>query len=85
MGLEIFFRKSAEAQFGALDKPIREQVWNKLLHLKENPRIGEPLSNILAGNWRLHVGRCRIIYRVEGNEIVIMKIGPRKTSYTWRK
>ena len=42
---------------------------------------GEPLRHSLKGHRKLRVGDYRVIYRVAGREIIILKIGHRKEVY----
>ena len=42
---------------------------------------GQPLRRGLKGYRKLRVGDYRIIYRVEGEYVVILKIGHRKEVY----
>lgn len=42
---------------------------------------GEPLRQSLRGHRKLRVGDYRIIYRVAGKTIIILKIGHRKDVY----
>ncbi|HQT44473.1 MAG TPA: type II toxin-antitoxin system RelE/ParE family toxin [Candidatus Micrarchaeota archaeon] len=81
MGYDITFSNESAAQLEALDKPLREQIFKKIGHLADNPNLGEPLSNVLKNKRRLHIGKYRIIYFIEGKEIVIAKIGHRKDVY----
>ncbi|HIH19029.1 TPA: hypothetical protein HA225_03555 [Candidatus Micrarchaeota archaeon] len=41
----------------------------------------EPLSNILKNKWRLHIGKRRVVYSIEGNTVLIAKIYHRKGVY----
>ena len=44
-------------------------------------KYGEPLRRTLRGYRKLRVGDYRIIYKIEKNTIVILKIGHRKEVY----
>lgn len=43
---------------------------------------GEPLRKSLKGHRKLRVGDYRVIYRVEGGKIIVLKIGHRKDVYS---
>ncbi|MFK3816777.1 type II toxin-antitoxin system RelE/ParE family toxin [Pseudomonas sp. NPDC089407] len=48
-------------------KVIRERI------VEEEPdKIGKPLRGALAGHRRIRTGDIRIVYRIEGNEIVLV-------------
>lgn len=48
-------------------KVIRERIAEG-----EPDKIGKPLRGVLAGYRRIRTGDIRIIYRIEGNEIVLV-------------
>jgi mRNA interferase RelE/StbE len=81
MKYEVKFLEKALDFLDSLDKPIRAQVYTKLGKLGDNPKLGVPLSNELKGCWRLHIGKYRVIYAVEGKDIMVTKIGHRKDVY----
>lgn len=58
---------------------IKHVIETRLL---ENPLlVGKPLRQSLKGHMKLRVGDWRIIYRIEKNDIVVLKIGHRKEVY----
>ena len=59
---------------------IKAVIETKLLH---EPEIyGKPLRQSLKGHRSLRVGDYRIIFRISGNDIIILKIGNRRDVYT---
>ncbi|MDO8675379.1 MAG: type II toxin-antitoxin system RelE/ParE family toxin [Candidatus Omnitrophota bacterium] len=42
---------------------------------------GLPLRKSLRGHRKLRVGDYRVIYRIEGRQVIILKIGHRKSVY----
>jgi len=42
---------------------------------------GKPLANSLAGLWSLRIGDWRVIYKVEGVNVLIFAIGHRRDVY----
>ncbi len=59
---------------------IRRAIEERLI--REPFMVGEPLRNSLKGHRKLRVGDYRVIYRVQGSTIIILKIGHRKDVYT---
>jgi mRNA interferase RelE/StbE len=58
---------------------IRKAIETRLV---KNPILyGEPLRHTLKGYRKLRVGDCRIIYKVELHNIIILKIGHRREVY----
>ncbi|MEK7448408.1 MAG: type II toxin-antitoxin system RelE/ParE family toxin [Planctomycetota bacterium] len=49
--------------------------------LKEPLKYGEPLKRSLQGYRKLRVGDYRVIYRIDQENIIILKIGHRKEVY----
>ena len=59
---------------------IRRAIETRLI---SNPHLtGEPLRQSLKGHRKLRVGDYRVIYRVKGNKIIVLKIGHRKEVYS---
>ena len=81
MSYNVLFLAKALEFLESLDKPIRVQIYRKLGKLEEDAELGAPLSNELKGCWRLHIGKYRVIYAIEGKDIIISKIGHRKDVY----
>lgn len=44
-------------------------------------RAGRPLKQSLMGHRKMRVGDFRVIYRVQGDKIIVLKIGHRKDVY----
>lgn len=66
-----------------LDGSVRRQLQSALENrLKVDPvSFGDPLKHTLKGYRKLRVGDYRVIYKVEGSDIVIYHIGHRKDVY----
>ena len=51
--------------------------------LTAQPEIyGKPLQRTLKGYWRLRVGDYRVVFKISGNEILILGIMGRKSVYS---
>lgn len=79
----IIFKSPAEKFLRKLDGPIQQRIIRKLKKLKENPRLGKPLTATLAGLWSLRIDKFRAIYKVIEDKLVIMilDISHRKDIY----
>jgi mRNA-degrading endonuclease RelE of RelBE toxin-antitoxin system len=73
-------RKSA---FNELPKTIRARVARLRERLDDWPDVSgaRPLTGELAGHWRLRTGDYRLQFRVEGETVIIEKIGHRDRFY----
>ena len=63
-----------------IKESIPKAIEGRLLF--EPTLFGEPLRQSLKGHRKLRVGDYRVIYRISGREIIILKIGHRKEVYT---
>jgi mRNA interferase RelE/StbE len=66
-----------------LDSPTRARLRRAIeRRLSTQPqRFGKPLRLTLQGLWALRVGDWRVIYKIEGDEVWILKIGHRREVY----
>ena len=62
-----------------IKETIRRAIEKRLL---PDPILyAQPLRQILKGHRKLRVGDYRVIYRIDGDKIIILKIGHRKEVY----
>lgn len=69
---------------GSLPKPIRVRVAHIVQdRLTEWPDVSgaKRLSGELAGHWRIRTGDYRVQFRIEGESIVVERIGHRDGFY----
>ena len=59
---------------------IKKGIENRLL--TDPIKYGKPLRRSLQGYRKLRIGDYRVIYRIENNIIIILKIGHRKEVYS---
>ena len=64
-----------------LHPDIKRSIRKACDDLSNNPYIGKPLKEELAGLWSLPVSHHRIIYQIESNAISVVFIGPRRDVY----
>lgn len=81
---EVIFRNPAKRFLKKLDKSFRKRILEKIEKLKNNPRIGKPLTGNLRGLWRLRQDNYRIIYKIKDQMlfIYVMDIGHRSNIYS---
>lgn len=70
-------------QIPSIPMPYKGQIRKAIeSRLTVDPvRLGKSLKRTLLGHRRLRVGDYRIIYKIEGNIVKIMKIGHRREVY----
>ena len=76
----IIFENAAADFLRKLDKSKREQIAVKIEKLKEDPKIGKPLTGPLIGLRSLRIGDYRAIYQILDKQLIILvvKLGHRK-------
>jgi mRNA interferase RelE/StbE len=84
---ELYFLTSAEKEFKKLEIVVQKKLKDKLKILCTNPDILKTNIKVLKGEYqgkfRLRVGKYRIIFKIEDEQliIVIVSIGHRKDIY----
>jgi mRNA-degrading endonuclease RelE of RelBE toxin-antitoxin system len=58
---------------------VRQAIEKRLL--PDPARAGRPLRQSLLGHRKMRVGDLRVIYRAQGDKIIVLKIGHRKDVY----
>jgi len=76
-------KQSAVKALEKIAKPDRERIVHVIDRLKSEPAAGAALKGEFAGLRRLRVGRYRVVYEVQNNELVVLvvRIGHRKDVY----
>jgi mRNA-degrading endonuclease RelE of RelBE toxin-antitoxin system len=79
----VELRTEAARQFDRLPRMIRARVRRLRERLERWPEVSgaKPLSGELAGSYRLRTGDYRLRFRVQGETIIVDKIGHRSEFY----
>jgi mRNA interferase RelE/StbE len=74
---------TARKQFAALPLPIKERVRRIYERLARWPEVSgvKPLTGDLAGNYRIRTGDYRLVFKIDGERVIVWKIGDRKDVY----
>jgi len=80
---EVRLSPEAAEQFDELPRTIQARVWRIRERLEKWPEVSgaKPLSGNLAGRYPMRTGDYRLQFRVEGNRIIVEKIGHRDRFY----
>lgn len=76
----LLLSKKFDESFSRIkDTVVQKQIWKKIGELEERAPVGKKLR----GNpfWSIHINRFRIIYQMEGSEILILDVLERKHDY----
>jgi len=72
-------RKDLPFITAADQRRIRRAIEQKLAFSPQE--FGAPLRHTLKGYWKLRVGDWRVIYKIQGATITILRIGHRREVY----
>ncbi len=82
--MKIIFSKNAFRGLSRLEKNIQKRISEKLdfYIAQDNPLdFAERLTDQQFGDWRFRIGEHRILFDVEKEKILILKVGHRKDIY----
>jgi addiction module RelE/StbE family toxin len=63
------------------DKSLKEKLQKQIDKITENPAFGKPLRYSLRGEWSIYVKPYRLIYKVEGDRLILLRFEHRKEVY----
>ncbi|MDZ7623377.1 MAG: type II toxin-antitoxin system RelE/ParE family toxin [Ignavibacteriaceae bacterium] len=79
---KIILVKRAIKDLDKLDEDAKGRIKEKIKLLKDNPASNSrKLSNPFIGSYRFRVGDYRIIFDIDKDKVVILRIGHRKDIY----
>ena len=78
----IILTKKAIKDLEKLEDNIKMRIGEKLKFLSDNPYLyAKKLTNPEIGTYRFRIGDYRVIFDINENDIVILRIGHRKEIY----
>ncbi len=74
MSYSISFENQAKKFLLKIDKPLSKRILEKIKKLKEEPipHDAKRIVNIKEKVFRIRVGEYRVLYRIEGNKLIII-------------
>lgn len=82
--MKYLFRLSAEKQFLKLNPVIQKRIVEKLSFYLQSPSpiiFAERLTNYEIGTYRFRIGDYRVIFDLEDDTLIILKVGHRREIY----
>lgn len=82
--MQYFFKPTALRNLRKLSKSIQKRIISKLdfyVSSTDSLRFAESLQDKSLGDYRFRVGDYRIIFDVNGNNLIILVVGHRKDIY----
>ena len=82
MKYRLVYTRRAERDIRKFDPSVKRQIGNAIIKLANDP-IGssEKLVEPAIGTYRFRVGEYRVIFDMEGQDIIILRVGHRKEIY----
>jgi mRNA-degrading endonuclease RelE of RelBE toxin-antitoxin system len=79
----VLITPEAQEEFHALPKVIRARMERLIARLERWPDVSgaKPLTGDFAGHYRMRTGDYRLQFRIEGDVVIIEKIGHRDGFY----
>jgi mRNA-degrading endonuclease RelE of RelBE toxin-antitoxin system len=79
----VTFQSAAARQFQALPERIKDRLVRVIARLERWPEVSgaKPLRGDLAGHYRIRSGDYRLQFHVQGDEVVIERVGHRDGFY----
>lgn len=78
----LLYTKSAVDDIHKLDIVAKKRIKKKLVEFAVNPLLyAKKLVNSAIGEYRWRVGNYRIVFDIDGKNIVILRVGHRKEIY----
>ena len=82
MKYRLVYTQKAVRDIDRLDAGVKNRIGTTLLRFKDNPlQYAERLTNSELGGYRFRIGDYRVIFDIEGNDIVVLRAGHRKEIY----
>jgi len=66
---------------GIKDKGVKKKLQKQIDKVADDSEVGKPLRYNLKGEWPIYVRPYRIIYKVEGDKLILLRFEHRKEVY----
>ena len=82
MKYDLVYTQRAVKDIEGLDHKIKDRIGKTLLRYKVDPlRHAERLTDSSLGSYRFRVGDYRIVFDIEKDKIVVLRVGHRREIY----
>jgi mRNA interferase RelE/StbE len=82
MDYKIVFTRRAAKDISKLEPEVKEKIGDALKRYGKDPlNYARKMIDPSLGSYRFRIGDYRVIFDIEGNEIVVLRVGHRKEIY----
>lgn len=79
---EIVWTQKFEHDFKKIrNRATQSKPEKQIRKIAEDPSFGKPLGYGLRGEWTIRVKPFRLIYKVEGDKLILLRFEHRKETY----
>ena len=80
---KLLYTKSAVTDIQKLDRVAKKKIKKKIELYSQKPfAYARKLTKPLLGTYRWRVGNYRVVFDIDKNKLIILRIGHRKEIYT---
>lgn len=85
MKYRLVYTDRAVKDIQPLEQRVKSRIGRTVLRYQEDPlRYAEKLRDSRLGTYRFRIGDYRVIFDIEENEIVVLRLGHRRDIYRKR-
>lgn len=82
MTYRLVYTHRAIKDIDALDEAVKQRIGKTLQRFEQNPLThAEPLKQSELGSYRFRIGDYRVVFDLNGQEIVVLRVGHRREIY----
>ncbi len=82
MTYRLVYTRRAVKDIEKLDRNVRQRIGKTLLRYANDPvEYAEKLTDPALGSYRFRIGDYRVIFDLEGLDIVVLRVGHRRELY----
>jgi mRNA interferase RelE/StbE len=78
----LVYTHRAIKDIDTLDTSVKQRIGKALQRYEQNPLAhAEPLKQSELGSYRFRIGDYRVVFDLEGPEIIVLRVGHRRDIY----
>ena len=78
----LIYTRRALRDIGSLDEVSKKRIGKTLARYASDPfKYGEKLTDSALGTFRFRIGDYRVIFDIQGTDIVVLRVGHRRELY----